>query len=68
MRIGEGRADMLTPAEAVAFDYLASYGSASAWVQEWHSPVSAPVAVRLRLRRDSAAAVDTLLFIVGPRG
>jgi prepilin-type N-terminal cleavage/methylation domain-containing protein len=68
LQAGNAAADTLTPAEAVAFDYLVSYGSASSWVQEWHSPVSAPVAVRMRLRRDSVATIDTLLFIIGPRG
>ena len=50
----------------VAFDYLLEPGAHAAWVREWISPVSAPVAVRVRIAR--GAAVDTLLFIVGPRG
>ena len=50
----------------VEFDYLLEPGANAAWVREWISPVSAPVAVRVRIRR--AAAVDTLLFIVGSRG
>ncbi len=50
----------------VEFDYLLEPGANAAWVREWISPVSAPVAVRMRIARK--AAVDTLLFIVGPRG
>jgi prepilin-type N-terminal cleavage/methylation domain-containing protein len=50
----------------VEFDYLLEPGMNAAWVREWISPVSAPVAVRMRVAR--AAAVDTLLFIVGSRG
>jgi hypothetical protein len=50
----------------VAFDYLLEPGANAAWVREWISPVSAPVAIRVRIAR--VAAVDTLLFIVGSRG
>jgi prepilin-type N-terminal cleavage/methylation domain-containing protein len=50
----------------VDFDYLLEPGASAAWVREWISPVSAPVAVRVRIQR--AATVDTLLFIVGSRG
>jgi len=55
----------------VAFDYLLDPGADTKWVREWISPVSAPLAVRLRIagcgRRD-AACVDTLLFLVKERG
>jgi len=51
---------------AVEFDYLLEPGVNAAWVREWISPVSGPVAVRVRIQR--AATVDTLLFIVGSRG
>jgi prepilin-type N-terminal cleavage/methylation domain-containing protein len=50
----------------IEFDYLLEPGANAAWVREWISPVSAPVAVRMRIAR--RAAVDTLLFIVGSRG
>jgi prepilin-type N-terminal cleavage/methylation domain-containing protein len=50
----------------IEFDYLLEPGINAAWVREWISPVSAPVAVRVRIARRST--VDTLLFIVGPRG
>jgi len=50
----------------VEFDYLLEPGANAAWVREWISPVSAPVAVRMRIAR--VAGVDTLLYIVGPRG
>jgi prepilin-type N-terminal cleavage/methylation domain-containing protein len=55
----------------VAFDYLLEPGADTKWVREWVSPVSAPLAVRLRVagcgRRD-AGCVDTLLFLVKERG
>ncbi len=51
----------------LALDYLLDFGTDAAWVREWRSPVSAPLAVRLRLTRDGGA-VDTLLFVIGPRG
>jgi len=55
----------------VAFDYLLDPGADTKWVREWISPVSAPIAVRLRIagcgKRD-AACVDTLLFLVKERG
>jgi prepilin-type N-terminal cleavage/methylation domain-containing protein len=59
-------ADSLAATDAV-FDYLLSQGSESSWVRSWHSPTSAPLAVRLRVARDSLR-VDTLLFVIGPRG
>ena len=61
-----GGADSLLTADEIAFDYLLSHGAESSWVREWHSPVSAPLAARLRLKR--AESVDTLLFFIGPRG
>jgi len=55
----------------VAFDYLLDPGANSKWVREWISPVSAPLAVRLRItgcERADAGCVDTLLFLVKERG
>ena len=64
------RSDILIAVEdsvsGVEFDYLLEPGVNAAWVREWISPVSAPVAVRVRIHY--AAAVDTLLLIVGSRG
>lgn len=55
----------------VGFDYLLDPGADTKWVREWISPVSAPIAVRVRIagcgRRD-AGCVDTLLFLVKERG
>ena len=51
----------------VTFDYLMETGAESRWVQGWRSPVSAPVAVRLRLLRLDDR-IDTLLVVAGPRG
>jgi prepilin-type N-terminal cleavage/methylation domain-containing protein len=48
-------------------DYLLDYGASSRWVREWVSPVSAPIAVRLRLEQRDGRA-DTLLLHIGPRG
>ena len=55
----------------VAFDYLLEPGADTKWVREWVSPVSAPLAIRLRIagcRKRDAACVDTLLFLVKERG
>ena len=59
--------------EDVAFDYLLDPGADARWVREWISPVSAPLALRLRVRyrgsgKGEAGSVDTLLLIIGPRG
>lgn len=48
------------------FDYLLNPGADEAWVRGWASPVSPPVAIRIRVTR--ASRTDTLLLIVGPRG
>lgn len=50
----------------VAFDYLLEPGADTKWVREWISPVSAPLAIRLRL--GNRAWVDTLLILVKERG
>ena len=50
----------------VQLDYLLDPGENAVWVREWISPVSAPLAIRIRLAR--SVGVDTLLFVVGPRG
>jgi len=66
--------DTLTLADdvtGVAFDYLLDPGADSKWVGEWTSPVSAPLAVRVRIAgcgKREAGCVDTLLFLVRERG
>jgi prepilin-type N-terminal cleavage/methylation domain-containing protein len=57
----------------VQFDYLLDPGENATWVREWISPVSAPLAIRMRITRSGcgmpdAGCVDTLLLIIGPRG
>jgi len=56
----------------VQFDYLLDPGENATWVREWISPVSAPLAIRVRVTRGCGrgerGCVDTLLLIVGPRG
>jgi prepilin-type N-terminal cleavage/methylation domain-containing protein len=52
--------------DGMSFDYLLEPGADVRWVNEWHSPVSAPLAVRLRLLEGSH--VDTLLLLIGARG
>jgi|SRR5437870_3174133 len=58
----------------VAFDYLLEPGEESRWVREWVSPVSAPVAVRMRVTRargrgeGGRVVTDTLLFLIKERG
>ena len=69
--VGAERLRLADSVTDVAFDYLLDPGADTKWVREWISPVSAPLAVRLRIagcgRRD-AACVDTLLFLVKERG
>jgi len=72
--LGVTEAETLPLADSVsdvAFDYLLDPGADTKWVREWISPVSAPLAVRLRIagceKRD-AGCVDTLLFLVKERG
>jgi prepilin-type N-terminal cleavage/methylation domain-containing protein len=58
----------------VQFDYLLEPGAESRWVREWVSPVSAPVAVRMRItkagngEREAGNVVDTLLYLIKERG
>jgi hypothetical protein len=69
--IGGAHLQLANGVTGVAFDYLLDPGADSKWVQEWVSPVSAPLAVRLRITgcgiRD-AGCVDTLLFLIKERG
>ena len=71
---GTSGGDRLRLAEGVsnvAFDYLLEPGADTKWVMEWISPVSAPLAVRVRVagcgKRD-AGCVDTLVFLIRERG
>jgi prepilin-type N-terminal cleavage/methylation domain-containing protein len=52
---------------SVAFDYLVEPGADAQWVSVWHSPVSAPLAVRVRLTH-AAGASDTMLYLIKTRG
>jgi len=73
----------VTPGTAIAlmdsvtdlqFDYLLEPGAESRWVREWVSPVSAPVAVRMRITKagngkgETGNVVDTLLLLIKERG
>ncbi|MGH7754647.1 MAG: PulJ/GspJ family protein [Gemmatimonadales bacterium] len=65
---------------AVDLDYLLDPGLDSRWVREWISPVSAPLAVRVRIEWEEGGGsgewgvgtkgqvTDTLLFLVKGRG
>ena len=61
-----GRVTLGTGVSGVAFDYLLEPGADTRWASAWTSPVSAPLAVRLRIER--AGAVDTALYLVKERG
>ena len=53
------------------FDYLLELGAGSRWVQEWVSPVSAPLAVRVRLTRKGPLGhleSDTTIYLIKARG
>jgi prepilin-type N-terminal cleavage/methylation domain-containing protein len=51
---------------AVNLDYLLEPGASAHWVRQWRSPVSAPLALRVRI--DLGGHVDTALYLIGPRG
>lgn len=51
---------------ALALDYLLEPGANAHWVRQWSSPVSAPLALRIRI--DLGGQVDTALYLIGPRG
>ena len=51
---------------ALALDYLLEPGANAKWVRQWSSPVSAPLAVRVRIEMETE--VDTALYLIGPRG
>lgn len=66
-----GRLDLADAVSGLTFDYLLEPGADTKWVAEWISPVSAPVAIRLRIAgcgKSDAGCVDTLLFLVRERG
>jgi prepilin-type N-terminal cleavage/methylation domain-containing protein len=63
---GTTRLVVVDSVRSVDFDYLLEPGANSVWVREWISPVSAPLGVRLRIHL--GAVVDTVLFLIGPRG
>ena len=52
------------------FDYLLELGAESRWVSEWKSPVTAPLAVRVRISRrlGSGSVADTILYLIKARG
>jgi hypothetical protein len=54
----------------LALDYLLEPGANTRWVRQWLSPLSAPLAVRLRIERrgGSSEGVDTLLCLIKERG
>jgi prepilin-type N-terminal cleavage/methylation domain-containing protein len=55
----------------LGFDYLLEPGTEARWVSEWISPVSAPLAVRIRITRrpDGATLVgDSTIYLIKARG
>ena len=58
---------LVDDAPEVAFDYLLEPGADARWVRQWVSPVTAPLAVRIRVARASPAAVDTQLLLIKER-
>jgi len=46
-------------------DYLLAWGANASWVRTWQSPVSAPIALRVRVTRTygEKEAVDTMLLM-----
>ena len=57
--------------QALAVDYLLELGAGSRWVAEWISPVTAPLAVRVRTRRQplrGSTRSDTTIYLIKARG
>lgn len=64
-----GTVTLAEDVRSVGFDYLLSPGAATKWGSGWQSPVSVPLAVRIRLTfAGSIARADTVLLILGERG
>lgn len=55
---------------SLSLDYLLEPGATTTWVEQWISPISAPLAVRFRIARrvNGSASVDTLFLRIGERG
>lgn len=69
--IGNEQLQLAYGVSSVAFDYLLEPGADAKWVREWISPVSAPLAIRVRVAgcgKGDVGCVDTLLFLVRERG
>ena len=56
-----------TDVTAFGADYLLEPGANAPWVSEWISPVTAPIAVRLRISHANGI-VDTIVAPIGRRG
>jgi prepilin-type N-terminal cleavage/methylation domain-containing protein len=70
--VAQDSASVLVLADSVsrvAFDYLLEPGANTTWAREWLSPVSAPLAVRIRVDYlGMPARADTVLVLIGGRG
>jgi prepilin-type N-terminal cleavage/methylation domain-containing protein len=65
----QGRLVLSDSVATVVFDYLLEPGAQTTWAREWLSPVSAPLAVRVRITYLGVPErADTLLVLVGGRG
>jgi prepilin-type N-terminal cleavage/methylation domain-containing protein len=58
---------VMTSVGRVSLAYLLSLGERSEWLQGWHSPATAPFAIRLITTRPAGVS-DTMLFRIGRRG
>jgi|SRR5690242_7138053 len=65
---------LMDSVQGLAFDYLLEPGLDARWVREWVSPVSVPLAIRVRVAKAcngqpvGCHVVDTLLFLIKERG
>jgi prepilin-type N-terminal cleavage/methylation domain-containing protein len=66
IRTGAITATIVDSAEAPTLDYLSDGAGDGGWVMGWSSPVSAPLAIRIRWVR--AGVADTILCPIGARG
>lgn len=63
---GSRRVTLFSQGGLAGIDYLGRMGEDSPWLTSWESAITAPLAVRIRIARQSR--IDTLLLRVGERG
>lgn len=63
LRLGDLSVTIVRHVKALRLDYLGARGLRADWMAGWQSPVSAPLALRMRVTRMDGM-VDTSLFLI----